>query len=100
MSVRKEFDKLKELGRLPDADDEMPDGLLEEFQELLDKIKKPITQEEAAILIKIFPEKACFGAEWTLVNLIESTPNWPLGQVIELCPSDEWKNQLLWRANQ
>jgi hypothetical protein len=99
MSVRNEVLELGKLGPLPNDDQEIADGVLERYEELLLSIKPPVTLAEADQLVRIFPPIACFGAEWTLLHLIESAPGWPILQVIEDCSSTEWKNYMLERVD-
>ena len=73
MPIRPEIRELKELGGLPDdTRDDIPDGLLERFEELLSTVVPPILREEADILVKLFPDISAFGVEWTLLHLIET----------------------------
>lgn len=55
-----------------DETDEPTDVLIDKYADLLGKITKPITLDEAHILIKLFPPTALYGIEWTLLHLIES----------------------------
>jgi hypothetical protein len=88
---------LEELGPLPDASEAIADGILEKYEELFESIAPPQGIEEAIILAQLFPKSSCFGLEWTILHLLEKTPNWPLYKVIESCLSDEWKSVLLER---
>ncbi|RPD44696.1 hypothetical protein DNI29_21450 [Hymenobacter sediminis] len=97
--MRKEVLELSQLGPLPNEDQDIADGVLEHYEELLHRIQPPITRDEAEQLIKLFPATACFGLEWTLLHIIESTPDWPILSIIELCPSVEWKQQILDRIS-
>jgi hypothetical protein len=61
---------------LSEADnDEEGDAAFEEMAEALHAIAPPVTGEEAAILVKCFGPDNCFGLAWTLLHLIESSPN-------------------------
>jgi hypothetical protein len=99
MSLSKEIERLLELGRLPNENDDIPDGFLEEYEQLLALIKKPVSREDAAELVKLFPDISCFGLEWTILHLIESCEGWPIDEVINSCPSAEWKNTLCERVS-
>jgi hypothetical protein len=75
--MREEIGKLSELGPLP------PEGAasvedVRRYEELILRIKRPITDDEARVLVKLFGPDGCFGLALALVRLIESAPNWPL----------------------
>ena len=99
--IRKNIIKLKELGRIPNHEEE--DNLIEEFEFLLSTIEKPITKEEGEVLILLFPREHCFGLESTLLHLIESLfteislPEYR--NLVLLCDNDIWKETLLERLN-
>lgn len=95
--IREAIDKLAELGPLPDESQDIADCILEAYDELFSAITPPLSIEEAERLVVLFPPTACFGIEWTLLHLIESTPNWPIKSIIDLCPSPEWREQMLKR---
>ncbi|RZK27877.1 MAG: hypothetical protein EOO63_12455 [Hymenobacter sp.] len=97
MQVRKEIEALYQLGRLPDDSEDIGDGVLERYEALLGEIKSLSSPEEAEKIIALFPQTSCFGLEWTLLHLLETTPGWPIIAVIEQCPSPEWKQRMLAR---
>ena len=71
--MRKEVEQLALMGAMPDeADERITAALVDEYADLLGKIVKPVTLDEAHILIKLFPPTALYGIEWTLLHLIES----------------------------
>ena len=51
---------------------------IQAFQDLLSKVRTPITDEEACALVKLFGPDDCFGLAWTLLHLIETAPGWPV----------------------
>jgi hypothetical protein len=61
------------------------DGIAD-WQEALERIDAPISEEEAEGLIALLPVTCddSFGLAWTLIHLIETAPNWPL----ETCLKD------------
>jgi hypothetical protein len=81
--MRPEVASLVRKGALPRSKDR-PE-LIKEWQELLGKITRPISDEEAEALIGLFPasEDDCFGLAWSLIHLVESSPNWPLRRCLE-----------------
>ncbi len=87
------------------GDEEFPDEetlqIWDEWVEAVDSIKRPITWEEAEILIKCSPTEHMAGVEWTFLHCIESVfaSNAIEGfrKLIEKCNSDLMKNMLLER---
>ena len=75
--------------------------LWEEYQEAVDSVIRPVTWEEAEILIKCCPTDHMSGIEWTILHCIESVfapeaiENFR--NLIEKCNSDMMKNMLLER---
>ena len=102
--MRKEVEQLALMGAMPDAADErITAALVDEYADLLGKIVKPITLDEAHILIKLFPPTALYGIEWTLLHLIESVyseiNSLEYTELINECNSTEFKNMLVQRLN-
>ena len=110
--MRPEVIRLVELGPLPTEDDERPEdeivALLSEYERNLDALERPVTDEEAMALLKVFHPSgdSCFGLAWTLLHSIETAPNWParpatseMGKAFEsrLQGSDEPWLQFLWQ---
>lgn len=102
--MRTEIVKLRELGRMPNEtldDDESIDLLIEKYGELLDNIEKPLSYDEATVLISFFPENAFYDLQWELLHLIESvysnSSDEEYIKLIEKCPSKEWQDILLMR---
>src|SRR4029079_9152022 len=95
--IRSEFAALAALGPLPAA--RSADGAkLFEQEKLLGAIQKPISDDEAKLLIKLFGPDDCHGTRWTLWHLIESAPGWPMVDCLE-DSSNEWLCPLRDRAN-
>jgi hypothetical protein len=77
--TREAIQALAEMGPLPAASVAAEDVLrLENYQRLLESVEKPITDEEARVLVRLFGPDDCFGLAWALVHLVESAPGWPL----------------------
>ena len=84
------------LGPLPSS--AKPDvGQLEKFQSVLAKIKQPISDEDARALVRLFGPDDCFGLAWSLLHLIETAPNWPLEDCLQVS-GNEWIERLRERA--
>lgn len=99
--IRQEFLELQKTGRMPNEsinDDASIDTLINLYDAILGKITLPITYEEGKILIKLFPENAFYDLQWSLLKLIESliktTDNERYINLINVCPSQEWRNIL------
>ena len=59
--MRKEVEQLALMGAMPDeADERITAALVDEYADLLGKIVKPVTLDEAHILIKLFPPTALY----------------------------------------
>lgn len=102
--MRKEVEQLALMGAMPDeADERITAALVDEYADLLGKIVKPITLDEAHILIKLFPPTALYGVEWTLLHLIESVyseiKSLEYRKLINECNSTEFKKMLVQRLN-
>ena len=101
--MRKEVEQLALMGAMPDETDEPTDVLIDKYADLLGKIVKPVTLDEAHILIKLFPPTALYGIEWTLLHLIESVyseiKSLEYRELINECNSTEFKKMLVQRLN-
>ena len=75
--IRREVSTLAGLSPLPSAQRADGDVLLQQ-ERLLGAIKKPVSDDEARVLIKLFGPDDCYGLAWALLLLIESAPGWPL----------------------
>ena len=95
--MRKEVEQLALMGERITA------ALVDEYADLLGKIVKPVTLDEAHILIKLFPPTALYGIEWTLLHLIESVyseiKSLEYRELINECNSTEFKKMLVQRLN-
>lgn len=76
--MRIEVEELSRMGPFPSEEETIanPSDLLERYEQVLSSIEKPVTDEEAAALVRIFGVDDCFGAAWTLAHLIETAPTW------------------------
>lgn len=99
--MRKEVEQLALMGAMSDEADERITA--DEYADLLGKIVKPVTLDEAHILIKLFPPTALYGIEWTLLHLIESVyseiKSLEYRELINECNSTEFKKMLVQRLN-
>ena len=103
--------KLKEIGAPPKSVKDRggypvtPDfDLWDEYRDAVDSISRPITWEEAEILIKCCPTGRMAGIEWALLHCIESVSSSDeteelerYRKLIEQCNSDMMKDLLLQR---
>ena len=93
--MRDVVDKLASMGRLPDEDSaEQAD--LDERVTLLDEVglERP-SRDEVLVLLPLFPadDNTCFGLAWTLLHIIESSPDWPIWEALD-DRSGEWAETL------
>ncbi|WP_405537405.1 hypothetical protein OG787_31785 [Streptomyces sp. NBC_00075] len=65
---------------LPSEEDNSEEGdeAFEGMTQALHAIEKPVTNEEAALLIECFGDDECFGLAWTLLHIVESAPLSPV----------------------
>jgi hypothetical protein len=97
MGVRKEVIEFVALGPLPDSN--AAEEKIALHQAYLQKMKRPVTDEEAALLLGAFGPDDCFGLAWTLLHLIESAPG---GVPLTSKPSEaenEWLHRLWERSH-
>src|SRR5262245_56831151 len=81
-------EELVNLGPLPSS--VKPDvARLKRIDNVLSKVTKPISDEDARALVRLFGPDDCFGAAWTLLHLIETAPSWPLVDCLE-DSDNEW----------
>ncbi|GGW81712.1 hypothetical protein [Streptomyces lomondensis] len=72
MVLRREVADLVAAGPFPNEDAEIE--AISETQRLLERIPKPVTDDEAQALATLFGPDNCFGLAWTLLHLIETAP--------------------------
>lgn len=75
--IRDEVLDFARLGPLTSELDNSEDGdeAFDEMERALHAIEKPVTVEEARLLLESFGEDNSFGLAWTLLHLIESAPS-------------------------
>ena len=83
---------LVEMGPAPSSQDVSVEWL-EAAQRHIENIQKPVSDEEARALAKLFGPDECFGFGWTLLHIIEAAPGWPLKDVLDM-PTNEWIERL------
>jgi hypothetical protein len=89
--------KIATLGPLP-ASSSYDIAKLQTIQDSMRRIKQPISNDDARILIRLFGPDDCSGLAWTLPHLIETTPDWPLVDCLDQ-PANEWIDLLKKRAD-
>ena len=70
MTIRDEVTHLLRLGALPTVDAD--EHIIEAHDDALRAVRAPLSDEEAALLIKLFGPDDCYGLAWKLLHLIES----------------------------
>ena len=96
LTVRVEVEELEKLGRLP-SEDGAEVTQLKKIEELYRAIAKPLTDDEARVLIELFGPDGCFGVASSFMHLIETAPGWPLKDCFQNL-DNEWKVELRNRA--
>jgi hypothetical protein len=76
--MRPEVSYLVNKGPLPSSSASIQQ--IKEWQEALERITAPLSDDEAEALTALFPAKEdeCYGLAWVLVHLVETAPHWPL----------------------
>jgi hypothetical protein len=85
--MRIEVVELAKLGPMPSSDTASMEAV-DKYQTLIGSIEKPVTDEEAAVLVRAFGPDNCFGLMWSLVDLIETAPGWPLADCLVSADND------------
>lgn len=96
LNIRKEVYELEALGRLPEESGADP-GLIKKFDAAYRSIRRPVTDDEARVLVKLFGTDGCFGLASSLMHLIETAPGWPIVDCLEDL-DNEWVCELRDRA--
>jgi hypothetical protein len=96
VGVRAEIEALNFLGPLP-SEKTTDAEHLRKYGELIRAIDRPVTDEEARVLIELFGPDGCFGLASSIMHLIETAPGWPLEDCLH-DPNNEWKVELRDRA--
>ena len=94
--VRTEIAELEQLGPLPSEDDADVTQFAN-IEALCRAIAKPITDNEACVLVELFGPDGCYGLASSFMHLIETAPVWPLRDCLAQLNSD-WKIELRNRA--
>ncbi len=85
------------LGRLPDSAGASVEAL-QRLEEILRRIRTPLTNDEARALTGCFGTDDCFGLAWGLLHSIETAPGWPLLDVLGDA-DNEWIGRLRERSS-
>lgn len=90
------IEDLVSLGPLPSSTAATA-ATVQAFEGQLSKVQTPVSDDEARALAKLFGPDDCFGLAWTLLHLIETSPHWPLRDVLDGL-AGEWIDRLRERA--
>jgi len=97
MTLRSEVRQPAELGPLP-AERSASAEVVGRHEDLIRAISRPVSDDEARALARLFGPDGCFGLGFALVHLIESSPGWPLADVLA-DQSNEWLQDLQGRVS-
>ena len=96
--IRQEVRMLADLAPLGDEDD-CPEDVLSKVEAGIDSIVRPISTEEARMLLPLFArgaEDTLYGLMWSLLHLVETAPGWPLRELFEYKHGDfPWIDTLI-----
>ncbi len=93
--IRQQIVDLVKMGPFPASKDAT--DAIETQEKLLLGITKPVTDDEARELVKVFGPDDYFGMVWPVIHLVESAPGWPLADCLAK-PSNEWVELLATRV--
>lgn len=79
--MRQEVVSFCELGALPGEAGAALE-IVRQFEQHLQAITGPVSDEEARALVKMFGNDGCFGLASSLIHLIETSPNWPMADCL------------------
>lgn len=79
--TREEVKELSALGKLP-SETNVDLACVEKYESLYRAIRKPITDDEARVLVKLFCSDGAFGLASSLMHLIETAPGWPIADCL------------------
>lgn len=91
--MRTAIKELLALGPLP-ASDRASVGQLQRFEAALEAITRPLAQDEATELAKLFGPDDCFGLAWSLLHLIETAPD--LSSVLTQADETNYWIRFIW----
>lgn len=94
--VRTQVAELQRLGPLP-SEDESDVAQIKRLEELYRSFAKPVTDDEARVLVELFGPDGCYGLGSSFMHLIETAPGWPLKDCFKELNND-WKIELRNRA--
>lgn len=89
--IREEVKRLAALGPMPSSDATTPEQV-DQFGSLVLQIPRPLSDEEARLLLHSFGDDDYFGVSWELLHLIETAPH-----VAVESPPDEIANEWMHR---
>ena len=88
MTVRPEILSLENIGRFPGSSS-ADFATVQSQEKLLGRVSRPVTDDEARILVNLFGTDDYFGLAWSVLHLVESAPGWPLMDCLK-DPSNPW----------
>ena len=97
MAIRAVVQQFLNLGPLPDTD--APVERIERHQFALEKIGRPVSDEEAALLVNCFGPDDCYGLAWSLLHLVESAPSGIPLRTQPAADENEWLQRLWARSH-
>ena len=97
MPARPEVCDFLEAGPLP-SEDEATEEQLATIQSRLERVPRPVTDDEAQLLATAFGPDDCYGLSWSLLHLIETAPGARHARYPP-APADTWLQLLAARAD-
>lgn len=57
-------------------------NIVGDWESALRALVLPISEADAGVLAGLFGDDDCYGLAWTLIHVIETTPGWPLWELL------------------
>ena len=95
-NVRAAVASLGALGPLP-SEEHLDAERVKRIENLYKSIARPITDDEARVLVSTFGNDDCFGLASSIMHLVETAPGWPLEDCLQNV-SNIWIAELRNRA--
>jgi hypothetical protein len=96
--IRTAVKELEALGKFP-ISEKAQQNTLRQQETILAGIERPLSPEEARVLVRLFGPDTYYGLAWTLLHLIETTPGWPIEACVASMDSGPWQDRIRMRAS-
>ena len=86
--------KLVGLGKFPSYEDkDVSREIVEQYEAAIRAISRPVSDEEAIALCRLFGPDDFFGMAWTVLHSVETARGWPIAEALAAA-NDPWREAL------